>query len=168
MEKELEKLKTKCTFEHKDFRAECYNCVYAKTWNEAIDQAIKTTSNIKPQNKEIEKCVRCHINKSTWCTNCKNKMKEHLLNLTKEHSPTPPKSRCSCACHDNKLNKPYEHDTECCENMNGFISPKEEIKELENKLNLYCDNALCKCEGNQIKTNEIIQTLNKLLKERGK
>lgn len=29
--------------------------------------------------------------------------------------------QCSCACHDNKLNKPYEHDRRCCDEMNGHI-----------------------------------------------
>lgn len=28
---------------------------------------------------------------------------------------------CKCACHENKLKKPYEHDSVCCDDMNGFI-----------------------------------------------
>lgn len=28
---------------------------------------------------------------------------------------------CPCACHDNVLKRPYEHDTECCEKINGSV-----------------------------------------------
>lgn len=28
---------------------------------------------------------------------------------------------CQCSCHDNVLNKPYEHDTVCCDKMNGEV-----------------------------------------------
>jgi hypothetical protein len=31
------------------------------------------------------------------------------------------KPKCICACHDNLLNKPYEHDRKCCEEMNGEV-----------------------------------------------
>src|SRR3990167_8036599 len=31
------------------------------------------------------------------------------------------KTECKCACHEKKLKKSYEHDTKCCENMNGKI-----------------------------------------------
>lgn len=27
---------------------------------------------------------------------------------------------CTCACHENKLGKPYIHDDKCCDKMNGF------------------------------------------------
>jgi hypothetical protein len=30
--------------------------------------------------------------------------------------------QCLCARHDNKLNKPYDHDIACCGNMNGVVS----------------------------------------------
>lgn len=33
---------------------------------------------------------------------------------------TNPEEKCLCACHQNVLKKPYEHDTKCCENMNGY------------------------------------------------
>ena len=33
--------------------------------------------------------------------------------------------KCECACHENKLKKPYEHDAVCCESMNGGLSNKE-------------------------------------------
>ena len=42
----------------------------------------------------------------------------------KEHHPESPKSECQCACHANKLNKPYEHDLQmgaCCDKMNGYV-----------------------------------------------
>lgn len=29
--------------------------------------------------------------------------------------------KTKCVCHENKLQKSYEHDTECCKNMNGFL-----------------------------------------------
>ena len=29
--------------------------------------------------------------------------------------------KCKCACHDNVLTKPYDHDTQCCDDMNGFL-----------------------------------------------
>jgi len=36
--------------------------------------------------------------------------------------------KCLCACHINKLKKPYEHDTKCCDEMNGFIpTPPSEV-----------------------------------------
>ncbi len=39
---------------------------------------------------------------------------------------------CSCACHENKLGHPYEHDTKCCGRMNGFVAPlPENFKDLE-------------------------------------
>jgi hypothetical protein len=41
------------------------------------------------------------------------------------------KNKCLCVCHENTLNKPYEHDSACCEKMNGFIPPKEKIEEFE-------------------------------------
>lgn len=36
------------------------------------------------------------------------------------------KKDCLCACHENKLGKPYEHETKCCEEMNGFVEEKPE------------------------------------------
>ncbi len=39
------------------------------------------------------------------------------------------KKECKCACHDNKLKKPYEHTSRCCAKMNGYLeptSPKED------------------------------------------
>lgn len=33
---------------------------------------------------------------------------------------------CVCACHENKLNKPYEHETKCCDKMNGATESTEE------------------------------------------
>ena len=35
---------------------------------------------------------------------------------TKEQKPS-----CKCACHNNVLHKPYEHDTRCCEQINGMV-----------------------------------------------
>lgn len=29
---------------------------------------------------------------------------------------------CKCACHQNILNKPYEHDSPCCSDMNGGVA----------------------------------------------
>lgn len=29
---------------------------------------------------------------------------------------------CKCACHENKLKQPYEHDSKCCDEMNGAVS----------------------------------------------
>lgn len=37
-----------------------------------------------------------------------------------------PEKKCPCACHLNVLNKPYEHDTKCCDDMNGFIPEKKD------------------------------------------
>lgn len=34
---------------------------------------------------------------------------------------------CKCACHENKLNKPYEHSGKCCDYMNGFIENQKQI-----------------------------------------
>jgi len=34
-------------------------------------------------------------------------------------------NKCQCACHENKLNKPYEHEKRCCDEMNGFVKPEE-------------------------------------------
>jgi hypothetical protein len=31
------------------------------------------------------------------------------------------KNACPCACHENKLKKPYLHDTKCCAEMNGTL-----------------------------------------------
>ena len=45
----------------------------------------------------------------------------------------PEQEKCKCACHDNRLKvftpSGMEHDTKCCENMNGLLAtplPKEE------------------------------------------
>lgn len=32
---------------------------------------------------------------------------------------------CLCACHENKLKKPYEHTGKCCEDLNGFVEPED-------------------------------------------
>lgn len=32
--------------------------------------------------------------------------------------------KCFCCCHENKLNKPYMHDTKCCEDINGEVEKK--------------------------------------------
>ena len=32
---------------------------------------------------------------------------------------------CKCACHENKLEKPYGHNTRCCENINGYLESEE-------------------------------------------
>lgn len=39
------------------------------------------------------------------------------------------KEKCICACHDNKLKRPYAHETRCCDKMNGFAEdePKKKI-----------------------------------------
>lgn len=42
-----------------------------------------------------------------------------------------PEKKCHCACHLNVLNKPYEHDTKCCDDMNGFIPEKKDVWEEE-------------------------------------
>ena len=36
-------------------------------------------------------------------------------------------NNCKCACHENKLNKPYDHDTICCENMNGTVIKETKV-----------------------------------------
>lgn len=35
-------------------------------------------------------------------------------------------SQCPCACHQNTLKKPYEHDSKCCDKMNGAVSQSVE------------------------------------------
>lgn len=44
--------------------------------------------------------------------------------------------KCICACHgttfnSSKLHEPVNHDTKCCENMNGFVPHKDEVEEWE-------------------------------------
>lgn len=43
--------------------------------------------------------------------------------------------KCICACHSNQWNssqkrEPLEHDTKCCDKMNGYI-PNEQIETLQ-------------------------------------
>jgi len=38
---------------------------------------------------------------------------------------------CQCVCHENKLNKEYEHTTECCKDMNGYTDWREELNKLK-------------------------------------
>ena len=47
---------------------------------------------------------------------------------TKENSSHPPQNpqECKCACHEDKLNKPYAHDTSCCKEMNGDVEKPQE------------------------------------------
>lgn len=37
------------------------------------------------------------------------------------HKPSKEESRCKCACHENKLKKPYLHSDTCCSSMNGYV-----------------------------------------------
>lgn len=43
----------------------------------------------------------------------------------------PIESKCACACHENKLNKQYIHDTACCENINGVLAQPTELENWE-------------------------------------
>jgi hypothetical protein len=37
---------------------------------------------------------------------------------------------CGCACHEDKLNKPYLHDKKCCDLMNGYVEKSSEETEV--------------------------------------
>ena len=93
------------------------------------------------QDKEqVKKCPQEILDKLDNCSGCVELKDDPLggthqigtkqhpcLVCTKDHYPfchQVPKE-CLCACHENKLHKPYEHDTKCCEYMNGFVPPKE-------------------------------------------
>ena len=39
--------------------------------------------------------------------------------------------KCPCACHQNTLKKPYEHDSKCCDDMNGTVSQSVEGWEIQ-------------------------------------
>ena len=42
-------------------------------------------------------------------------------------------SSCVCACHENKLEKAYVHDTKCCDTMNGYVDQPQEMRRVERK-----------------------------------
>lgn len=41
---------------------------------------------------------------------------EHLVQYE-----VAPEEECRCACHENLLKKPYQHDSKCCKEMNGTV-----------------------------------------------
>ena len=51
-----------------------------------------------------------------------NQAIEDISSLLKEST-----EECKCACHENKLKRPYEHDRRCCDDMNGFVSTEEKV-----------------------------------------
>lgn len=56
------------------------------------------------------------------CPSCGNELAYNVP------APITDKKECQCACHENKLKKPYEHDTQCCTKMNGFLGTDNELK----------------------------------------
>lgn len=48
------------------------------------------------------------------CGHCKP---EKGFDLTEKYGV-----KCECICHENKLGKPYQHDTKCCDDMNGMVA----------------------------------------------
>lgn len=63
--------------------------------------------------------------------------------------------KCPCACHENKLNRPYSHDLHCCQSMNGFVDPLPDEKKDEGTHtahNGYC----CACEYDIVKLDSLI------------
>jgi len=80
---------------------------------------------MKTQTKRkcCEKCRDVIAEKAgvRWCNNpnCPCHKKSECIN------------RCSCSCHENKLGRPYSHDTRCCDKMNGFLesAPQDNASE---------------------------------------
>lgn len=62
-------------------------------------------------------------------------------------------NQCKCVCHENKLKKPYEHNTVCCESMNGFI-PEETKCEHGKKWFRNGDCVVCSKRWNHTKEQE--------------
>ena len=52
-------------------------------------------------------------------------LERDLTPSPKKEKPIPSalviKEKCLCACHENKLRKPYLHDNKCCDEINGFV-----------------------------------------------
>src|SRR3990167_449404 len=62
-----------------------------------------------------------------YCPNCHNgcpQCKKGKINATTTTTNTSPRKQCICACHDNKLKRPYAHSNKCCDEMNGFVGSR--------------------------------------------
>ena len=74
-----------------------------------------------------ERCPKCNFCHNMDCTNF-IKPQMSCWDLLKPESP----DKCGCACHKKRLNGFYQHDTKCCENMNGFI-PNNSVESWEDE-----------------------------------
>ena len=67
--------------------------------------------------------------------------------------------KCKCACHENKLERPYEHVLRCCNKMNGYLAEEESQYEGEPRF-------LGRTEKKAVKLNELIRIFNSHIRAR--
>lgn len=114
----------------------CYYCENEENFEHMIYAGNKRCSNCKHEfylaeseckcrengpNIYTETCKRCpHDEDYVPDEKCKECQHEEPEKYVHSQGCSEYKKKCGCACHENKLGKPYEHDTLCCDAMNGL------------------------------------------------
>lgn len=109
-----------------------------KKWG-CCDRCWNSKHALKGKMKELSACglvCKCHLENEgmkclhrniesnmcpTHCVDCMKVLDEPSKSNPSEIPNGSDNKKCRCACHDKTLAEPYAHDTECCENINGFV-----------------------------------------------